>query len=349
MALVTEIHPDDEMLKFLRASGHPEPLLHGAYLSDGHAIAVTIEHVFGQLGRRLDALPSLLDFASGYGRVARFLSDKVGAARLTVSDVYADGVKFQQQVLGVRGFVSKSDPRDVAIETRHAAVTCISLFTHLPRRTFGPWLGKLASACERDGVLLFTTHGRALDPGSHATERGDDFAFLPVSESASLDVQEYGSTYVTPAFVERVVREHCPGRRVIAHLEKGLRQHQDIYVVGAEREPTHSLVAAAFPTLYVDGAGQETGRIVVHGWAARARDHGPVDSVRVFSGDALLGEAALGVQRDDVAAHFGDDAARHAGFDGAFALRTPWRHEVLRVEANASGEVTRAAFVLPSP
>ncbi|HEY9785911.1 MAG TPA: class I SAM-dependent methyltransferase, partial [Candidatus Obscuribacterales bacterium] len=129
------------------------------YLRSGfkHAslIGRLIEYKF-QSGERIE---SILDFASGYGRVARFLVQMMAPHRVFVADIKADAVAFQKKHLGVNGFVSPEKPHDLSISQRFDVIAVFSLFSHLPEETFNAWLEKLIGLLKPAGVLLFTTHG----------------------------------------------------------------------------------------------------------------------------------------------------------------------------------------------
>src|SRR5687768_9709010 len=136
-AIPLEIDARDEMLEFLRMSfeGDRERALF-AYFRSGLSIADAMAQVlrwrFGEPGR----IGCLLDFASGYGRVTRFLLREVPAERFWVSDIYADAVRFQEERFGVQGVASTILPEDFACAERFDAILVTSLFTHLPEERF---------------------------------------------------------------------------------------------------------------------------------------------------------------------------------------------------------------------
>ena len=87
---------------------------------------------------RFGALDDLriLDFASGYGRVTRFLAARLPPASLWVGEIDPDAVEFQRVRFGVGGQVSAQRAADLAIDGRFDAVLASSLFSHLPKAAF---------------------------------------------------------------------------------------------------------------------------------------------------------------------------------------------------------------------
>jgi SAM-dependent methyltransferase len=191
----------DEMLEFLASSldGDRERALY-AYFQSGLAIAGAMLQLlrwrFGEPAR----VGRLLDFASGYGRVTRFLLAEVPAERVWVSDVYEEGVRFQQERFGVHGIVSAVAPEGFAPAQRFDAILVTSLFTHLPEERFVGWLARLLGLLAPGGLLAFSVHGEELlAPGVELPASG--ILFQEISESGSLAGSDYGSTWVSEGFV----------------------------------------------------------------------------------------------------------------------------------------------------
>ena len=81
----------------------------------------------------LERVGKILDFASGYGRVTRFLVRDVPPELVWVADVYADGVRFQEELAAAEKFVRRNplfgNPHKFG--TRKLAVENISLYSGL--------------------------------------------------------------------------------------------------------------------------------------------------------------------------------------------------------------------------
>src|SRR5690349_19556785 len=261
----------DEMLGFLvdAFEGNRERALF-QYFRSGRSIADGMLQIlrwrFGDPGR----VEKLLDFASGYGRVTRFLVGEIPPGRTWVSDVYEGGVRFQEERFGVHGIVSTIRPEDFVCAERFDAILVTSLFTHLPEERFVAWLRVLWSLLNPGGVLVFSAHSPdLLPPGTTMPESG--ILFEELSESGSLATSDYGSTWVTPEFVRRALdRAAGPSTASLHRVDRGLNNFQDLYVAvpGAE-VGFSSLAFRGDPLLYVENCRlQENGRrLYLDGWA----------------------------------------------------------------------------------
>ncbi len=308
-ALDLAIDERDEMLGFLTAAeeGDRERGLF-QYFRTGASIAESLGQVlrwrFGDPGK----IGRALDFASGYGRVTRFLVREIPPDRLRVADVYADGVRFQEERFGVRGMVSAIRPADFVCAERFDAILVTSLFTHLPEARFVEWLRVLLGLLEPGGLLAFSAHSpEVLPPGVVMPESG--FLFHATSESGSLDASDYGSTWVAEEFVHAALeREGVPSRRI----PRALCGFQDLYVAGPGLDVS-SLDFQAEPLLFVERARLAEGRLELDGWAAVRRGT-DLRSVEVLLDGELLVSAPIDLDRADV-----------AGLLGRPGLRPGWR------------------------
>ena len=210
---VSTLDARDELMFHIRETYGLSPLeAHARYLRSGELYFDHLARVLGELGRLLPRTTSLLDFACGYGRVTRFLVTALEPSRVTVSDINPDAVDFVRATFGVRGFHSSADPDDVAHDQRYDVVFVVSLFTHLSLAPWRAWLRRLSRMVARDGVLAFTVRApdeiTQLDPGHRAwtKELEDGFRFGAWNETRGrLAGEYYGTTYVTDAFVRRIV------------------------------------------------------------------------------------------------------------------------------------------------
>ena len=117
-----------------------------------------------------------------------------------------DAVKFNIEQFGVTGRVSVHDPNDLHWNERFDFIVVPSLFSHLPESTFAGWIAALYRLLTDDGILVFSVHGDYLQgPDGSMPESG--ILFHHQSESATLDKSEYGSTFVTEAFVRDQIQK----------------------------------------------------------------------------------------------------------------------------------------------
>jgi len=227
------IHSGDEMLGFfIHSQGRDLEQAVAMYLDSGRRIWSTERQI---LAWRLGPPPwkrRLLDFASGFGRVTRHIVADVAPESVWVSDIYADGVAFQEGHLGVHGIVSTTDPERFPCDLTFDAILVSSLFTHLPEARFVSWLRRLGALLAPGGLLLFSVHDMSLrDGGGEGSPAG--IVFQEMSESGSLEVQEYGTSWVTEPFVRNAAAQAI-GDYPVLRIPRGLASFQDLYVVVKE-------------------------------------------------------------------------------------------------------------------
>lgn len=322
--VVLAIDPHDEMLQFLTLhhQGDRDMALFTYFqtgLSVAEALAQVLRWRFGDLGR----IGRLLDFASGYGRVTRFLLRHLPAERVWVADVYEGGVRFQERELGVRGVVSTVRPEDFACAGRFDAILVTSLFTHLPEARFRAWLRALCGLLAPGGMLLWSVHDQSLLAPDQEMPAGG-LLFEETSESGSLDPADYGSAWVTEELVRRAVAEAAPGASV-HRLNRGLCSFQDLYVTVLEPGVDFSgLVFRDEPELFLDSVAIEgtdgTDGLRLAGWAAR-RGHGRVREVQILLDGALLASCPVDGPRPEVTALLGAGPGLRPGW--ACSCRLP--------------------------
>ena len=322
------IDPEDEMLGYLVGScaGDRERALY-AYFQSGASIAGAMAQVlawrFGEPGR----VGRLLDFASGYGRVTRFLVRLLPAERIWVSDVYAEGVSFQQRRFGVHGIVSTIRPEDFAAAADSGtfdAILVTSLFTHLPEERFVAWLRVLMALLAPGGVLAFSVHDRSLLPAG-AELPASGLLFREISESGSLAGTDYGSTWVSEEFVRSALRRALLGGggagASLHRLERGLCNFQDLYVAVPEADADFSgLAFRGEPYLFVERcamAGPD--RLELSGWAG-VLGCGSLAAVEAWLDGQLLARLPIDGSRPEVAAMLGDPRLERSGWGGACRL-----------------------------
>lgn len=245
-AIVTTIDPQDEMYRFISEHWdwpyHETPMEDRAYalrayLASGERHLGILEDILFKSGHPLPNVQSFLEFACGHGRMTRFLVHRVPPSKVTVSDINCEAVEFLSRTLGVQGFCSVADPRELDHNGRYEAIFVGSLFTHLNHEYWGEWLQRLYSLLNDKGVLVFSTHGlRVLDEiyGSGAKSKvktvTDGFFFLETNETnGRLATSYYGATFVTEPFVRRVVQAKGLGK--LAAFYPAKLNYQDIFVL----------------------------------------------------------------------------------------------------------------------
>jgi SAM-dependent methyltransferase len=221
----------DEMLMFFQyAQGHRLEQAVSIYLDSGRRIWSTLRQILSWRFGSPAWGGNLLDFASGYGRVTRHIVAEVPKERVWISDIYAEGVAFQEREFGVHGIVSTTVPDQFPCDVDFDGILVSSLFTHLPETRFLEWLHRLGSLLKPGGLLLFSVHDMSLYLRQGKPEPASGIAFEELSESGSLTTQEYGSAWVTEAYVRSAIQRTI-GSFPVLRIPRGLASFQDLYVV----------------------------------------------------------------------------------------------------------------------
>lgn len=230
MGLNCTISEQDDIFGFFRT--HPSsrnPLRD--YLADGWRTLSELMLLLEAVDQPLLGTPRVLEFASGHGRFTRHLVKALGPERVTVSDVVPSAVEFSRATFGVEGFLSASAPEQVQWPAQYDLVFVLSLFSHLPRATWGRWLEALYGAVAPGGVLVFSTHGLKAARFDNVALDEEGFFFAASSESHAIDANEYGTTFTSPEFVLARVAETAGADRLVHQAPVHFWNHQDAYVL----------------------------------------------------------------------------------------------------------------------
>jgi 2-polyprenyl-3-methyl-5-hydroxy-6-metoxy-1,4-benzoquinol methylase len=273
------------------------------------------EQVARQVFGGFEGVESVLDFASGYGRLTRVLTQKLPKERIWVSDIYAEAVAWQARTFGVHAFPSAPSPAALRHERAHDIVWVGSMFSHLPAPLFHEWLAKLWSFVSPRGVLAFSVHDETLLPiGETMDETG--LRYFRFSESGSLDHDIYGMSYVTEAFVGEAIARLSPGGGPKwKRFFKGLYENQDLYVVAGPEADISDLRVASTPMGGIEQAAHLTnGDLEFSGWIIERTPGARIEHLRVHVEDLAVGCAAADQPRPDVLRHFPHAANEPMGF-----------------------------------
>lgn len=332
-----DISSADEMLHFFQyVQGYRLEQAVSMYMESGRRIWSALRQVVTWRFGSPAWGGNFLDFASGYGRVTRHIVAEVPKERVWISDIYAEGVAFQQQAFGVHGLVSTAAPDQFSCDVGFDCILVSSLFTHLPEARFLGWLQRLGSLLKPGGVLLFSVHDMSLRlrQGKPGSPGGIDFE--EISESGSLDTQEYGSAWVTEDFVRSAVRRAI-GPFPVLRIPRGLASFQDLYAVVKDEtlDP-----ATAFSTLKIereaDGFLEHTslvGRrsLRLSAWMADRITGRPPQEVRVRIDGALVATSREIQPRPQIGQMFVHDPMDVVGWQTTVELPEDIRTESARL------------------
>jgi 2-polyprenyl-3-methyl-5-hydroxy-6-metoxy-1,4-benzoquinol methylase len=237
---VSQIDPQDDLLHYsieaASSSYSSFRYYHGVswYFNGGEWNAAEIEDVLRYAGFSLHEAGSVLEFACGYGRVTRHIVRRLTPSRITVSDIDRRAVDYVKHTFGVAGFYSTSRPEDLIHDRNYDIVVVVSLFSHLPMESWGPWLKRLTKMLNPDGLLLFSTlplnaDAEVADADRKAFERG--FLYQEQNETRGrLSGEQYGTASVSEAFVRQITSANFEGR-LIKYCPREFNGVQDAYVL----------------------------------------------------------------------------------------------------------------------
>ncbi|THU05396.1 class I SAM-dependent methyltransferase [Lampropedia puyangensis] len=231
MGLNCSISQQDDIFHFF--AGHPtsiNPLRD--YFADGWRTLSELMLLLEKVNKPLSQTKSFLEFASGHGRFTRHLVKAIGEDALTVSDVVEDAVHFSTQTFGVKGFVSSTEPEQVTWPSQYEVVFVLSLFTHLPLKSWSRWLNHLYQSVQPGGVLVFTTHGIQAQQRQRVEMDETGLRFFPSSESNAIEAQEYGTTFTSDAFVRSQIAQTIGIDQLRLYAPASFWNYQDAYIIG---------------------------------------------------------------------------------------------------------------------
>jgi SAM-dependent methyltransferase len=228
------IHANDFMFD------HASPDEVASYAERAGNVIANIEASLGAGGRSFEDVERWLDFGCGYGRVTRFLVERVPPDRVWASDVIHEGVEFCRSEFGVHPLYSQPDLEALELEP-FDFVYAISVLSHLNERNSRALLRLFGDSLRRGGIAMFTTHGRRSleNPALYGAEFGEQrgeiaravaargMTFVPYAFTGGDD---YGMAWHAREWVEQTVAElHGDAVRLVRFVPHGLDDHQDVF------------------------------------------------------------------------------------------------------------------------
>lgn len=333
--LVYEPGQDNVVLRsFLEAAGAPAAVDCGVHRADemfAYALtacqnswneALVMYHQGGALGWRIvdqllegiESPSSWLDFGCGYGRVLRFGRAARPGLEIVGCEIDERAVRFVASRYGIRGLDSSSRPSDLELPQGIDLITAQSVFTHLPETAFVAWLLHLWEAVSPGGILAVSTNDMARMP-SGVGQPDQGFAFERYSESDLLSEDDYGTTWVAAAWMERAA-QRLGGERLadLVVVPRGLWNAQDLWVLRKASEGSKELPALDVrpaPIGYVEGVELlDSQRVKVEGWALARSERDPVLRIELVDTEQrtmVREEMSAYDAREDLRAEFGAD------------------------------------------
>jgi SAM-dependent methyltransferase len=207
-----------------------------AYFESGRSALQCIE--LATLAIRRKPPSRILDLPCGHGRTLRMLKAAFPEAELIASDIDPDAVEFCSRVFGAKSVQSHFSPEQIELPGKVDLIWCGSLLTHLDSFRWNEFLAFFEQSLAKDGLLLFTTHGRlTADHLSTLTIRDfarpienmiADYKSYGFAYSDYFDApREYGVSLSSPTWVCGML-EGFPNLRLVSFTEAGWDSHQDV-------------------------------------------------------------------------------------------------------------------------
>ncbi|MGF1492789.1 MAG: class I SAM-dependent methyltransferase [Microcoleaceae cyanobacterium] len=253
------------------------------YYFNGRRIFDALKQVVDWYFQGFENIEKFFDFASGYGRLTRFLTQEIPPEKIWVADILAPAIRFQTEQFQVNGIVSQSDPSQPLTSHQFDCILTCSFFSHMPEETFIGWMKTLYECLSPQGILLFSVHDRELLP-EHLKIQSAEILFAPASESRSLPGQEYGTTYVGEAFVRQVVQTVSQGKAECYRISRAICRYQDLYLVTSD--PKRDLSSLRF-SHHPQGQLEKfcltpTGELHLQGWVSEINSGGQIELISVL-------------------------------------------------------------------
>lgn len=227
------VHVNDLMLR----SESPPHVRH--YVSDACSAIDNLEASLELAGRDWSDVRAFLDLPSGYGRVTRFLVQRLDPARVTAGDVDRQAVRFCVAEFGVNGVVADRDPARTRFPGRYDVAFVGSLLTHLPEAAVVDLVRALVATLVPGGLLVFSTQGEScLDHLDWYGERfkrheaefrhavgacGRHFVPYPGADRYAIAIQ-------SRSWIDRLVeRTFGTDLSLLRFAERGWNGHQDVW------------------------------------------------------------------------------------------------------------------------
>ena len=203
------------------------------YFRYGKLCRDNLKDIMASQGKVLERVASLLEFPSGYGRVTRFLVTQLSADKITVSDIDLSAVSTNSKIFRTQPLVSSENPTQFVCDQTFEIILVSMLFSHFNIELWRLWLERLYVLLEPEGLLIFSTLGPELLKPEEFVDllTEDGFWFSKTNETKGrLNVDVYGTTWVSDAWVRKQVKDHDIGE-LCSYFPKGLAEWQDVYVI----------------------------------------------------------------------------------------------------------------------
>ena len=211
------------------------------YFAVGASALMNVKRALGSAGRNPDSVARILDFPCGHGRVMRYLRTEFPRAEITACDTLRDGVDFCASQFGAIPVYSDPDPSRIPLARNTFDLVWVgSLLTHLDSQRWNLFVAFFGNLLRRDGLLVFSTHGRQArqrlaenerfygldEPGRNEILQQYERTGFGYVDYPSQD--HYGVSLAEPHWVCQLITS-VPELRLTSVNEKSWDDHHDVF------------------------------------------------------------------------------------------------------------------------
>ena len=214
----------------------------GMYREAAQRAISDIDQALHAVGREFALVDRWLDYGCGYGRVLRYLVQRVEPARVWGTDVLPAAVKFCEREFGIHPVVSGNDLPELRAG-RFGFIYAISVLTHLNPAASVEFLRLMGNTLSDGGVVLFTTQGNCTvdslaDAGLAESVVQQRRSIVEDLSSTGLSYipyeyyrSDYGVTFHTRDWVENTMRAvHRDSLKLVSYVPGSMPFAQDTFV-----------------------------------------------------------------------------------------------------------------------
>lgn len=226
---IVDFHPKDSMFH-----GNKQQ-----YFAVGESALSCVKHALSVADKKYEDVRQILDYACGFGRVARWLKAYFPDATILGVDADSRAVECANDILDINAErVDLTMKRDMG--GPFDLIWMGSLITHLLARDTMGVLAYIQKHLADDGVFVGTMHGLYVYnrirngqklyglPKVQVDRLLHDYEMFGYGYGSYPDVPSYGISVWDDAMMRRMLDE--TGLELIDYIEKGWADHQDVFV-----------------------------------------------------------------------------------------------------------------------